>query len=160
MKVKMSEELFNFLKENRTKGIILGAWPEKLKQEFIKYRPDNYKSLEWHGRFGPQIVEGYGESIMSIAYCLKQDTELMGREPNYSYYIPSIKEIHELGFDIYEICIKDMTTPNLGIVYIKISDAPSFEGFAGYEHEKDPGIFHTCINYHLGKVTRVRFKYS
>lgn len=153
--IGMSSQLYEFLKENEKDGVAFNFWSKKFQSEFENFKekdPTLFKVFDSHGWRQCDNIYCLDSSVYSIC----SDVELK-ESKDYWYYVPIKREYAELCHNIYEIMIKDMTTPNCGIVKIPITWAPSFEGFAGYEHEKNPGEFLPNIDYTLGKVTRVRF---
>jgi hypothetical protein len=146
-KIKMSQELFDFLKENKTKGIALFAMPGNLQEEFLKIKMDavKQKKLTWYtpSDTWKECINGICDS--STVYSIKDDVELE-KEIEYRFLIPE----YITGASMLYVKVL-----NVGCVHL-ISTI-QIPGFAGFEHENKLGEFLPNMDYRLGKVTRVRF---
>lgn len=144
-KIKMSKELFDFLKSNKTEGRCFAFWPENFKVEFGTVKQTRFKFFKFYDN-GNWIESGCSTAMCDRAYTLADDVELLVEE-EYIYcdvttntnmcQVFSYRVIVNFDFDI--------------------NFANSFKTFRGFEYDTNPGEFVPALDYTKGNVTRVRF---
>lgn len=147
--VKMSQELFTLLKENKTKGVLCQFWPEALYKEFVEYKK-NKDIVDTGLIFYDNTIDNWNNTNSrckpSAAYSFRDDIEL--------YIEPKKEEYIILEVD-HKFRLSKVKLPNGSSYYV--NDFPSMKIFRGFQQEKsEPNTWLPYIDYNLGKVLKVR----